>query len=255
MKIVFIGAGNLATRLSLAMQRVGMQIGQVYSHTEASARQLATRLGCPWTNDLSALQEDGDLYVFSLKDTVLSDVISKVKPNNGMWVHTAGSMPMSVFEGYAQRFGVLYPLQRFSKGRNVNFDVIPIFLEANTDKNADYLKNIASALSENVRFMSSEKRRSLHLAAVFACNFTNHIYTLSYKLLENESIPADVLLPLIDETVSKIHSMPPAAAQTGPAIRYDENVINKHLAMLDDPDMQAIYRLLSQSIHKEAQNE
>ena len=251
MKIVFIGAGNLATRLSLAMQRVGMQIGQVYSHTEASARQLATRLGCPWTNDLSALQEDGDLYVFSLKDTVLSDVISKVKPNNGMWVHTAGSMPMSVFEGYAQRFGVLYPLQTFSKGRNVNFDVIPIFLEANTDKNADYLKNIASALSENVRFMSSEKRRSLHLAAVFACNFTNHIY----KLLENESIPADVLLPLIDETVSKIHSMPPAAAQTGPAIRYDENVINKHLAMLDDPDMQAIYRLLSQSIHKEAQNE
>ena len=255
MKIVFIGAGNLATRLSLAMQRVGMQIGQVYSHTEASARQLATRLGCPWTNDLSALQEDGDLYVFSLKDTVLSDVISKVKPNNGMWVHTAGSMPMSVFEGYAQRFGVLYPLQTFSKGRNVNFDVIPIFLEANTDKNADYLKNIASALSENVRFMSSEKRRSLHLAAVFACYFTNHIYTLSYKLLENESIPADVLLPLIDETVSKIHSMPPAAAQTGPAIRYDENVINKHLAMLDDPDMQAIYRLLSQSIHKEAQNE
>ena len=255
MKIVFIGAGNLATRLSLAMQRVGMQIGQVYSHTEASARQLATRLGCPWTNDLSALQEDGDLYVFSLKDTVLSDVISKVKPNNGMWVHTAGSMPMSVFEGYAQRFGVLYPLQTFSKGRNVNFDVIPIFLEANTDKNADYLKNIASALSENVRFMSSEKRRSLHLAAVFACNFTNHSYTLSYKLLENESIPADVLLPLIDETVSKIHSMPPAAAQTGPAIRYDENVINKHLAMLDDPDMQAIYRLLSQSIHKEAQNE
>ena len=255
MKIVFIGAGNLATRLSLAMQRVGMQIGQVYSHTEASARQLATRLGCPWTNDLSALQEDGDLYVFSLKDTVLSDVISKVKPNNGMWVHTAGSMSMSVFEGYAQRFGVLYPLQTFSKGRNVNFDVIPIFLEANTDKNADYLKNIASALSENVRFMSSEKRRSLHLAAVFACNFTNHIYTLSYKLLENESIPADVLLPLIDETVSKIHSMPPAAAQPGPAIRYDENVINKHLAMLDDPDMQAIYRLLSQSIHKEAQNE
>ena len=255
MKIVFIGAGNLATRLSLAMQRVGMQIGQVYSHTEASARQLATRLGCPWTNDLSALQEDGDLYVFSLKDTVLSDVISKVKPNNGMWVHTAGSMSMSVFEGYAQRFGVLYPLQTFSKGRNVNFDVIPIFLEANTDKNADYLKNIASALSENVRFMSSEKRRSLHLAAVFACNFTNHIYTLSYKLLENESIPADVLLPLIDETVSKIHSMPPAAAQTGPAIRYDENVINKHLAMLDDPDMQAIYRLLSQSIHKDAQNE
>lgn len=90
-----------------------------------------------------------------------------------MWIHTAGSMPMSVFEGYAGRFGVLYPLQTFSKGRNVNFEVIPFFIEANTEKDADYLKNIASALSENVRFMSSEKRRSLHLAAVFACNFTN----------------------------------------------------------------------------------
>lgn len=255
MKIVFIGAGNLATRLSLAMQRVGMQIGQVYSRTEESARQLATQLGCPWTNELSALQEDADLYVFSLKDTALQEVISQVKPNGGLWVHTAGSMPMRVFEGYAARFGVLYPLQTFSKGRNVNVEVIPFFIEANTQKEMDFLKNIASALSEHVRFLSSEKRRSLHLAAVFACNFTNHIYTLAYKLLENESIPAEVLLPLIDETAAKIHSMSPAAAQTGPAIRYDENVINKHLAMLDDPDMKAIYQLLSQSIHKEAQNE
>ena len=255
MKIVFIGAGNLATRLSLAMQRVGMQIGQVYSHTSENARQLAVKLGCPWTTDLSALQADADMYVFSLKDTVLADVIAQVKPNNGLWIHTAGSMPMDVFEGYAARYGVLYPLQTFSKGREVSFDVIPIFLEANTKKDADYLKKIASALSENVRFMSSEKRRSLHLAAVFACNFTNHIYALSYKLLEQEEIPADVLLPLIDETTAKIHAMSPAAAQTGPAIRYGENVINKHLAMLADPDMKEIYQLLSRSIHKEAQNE
>ena len=243
MKIVFIGAGNLATRLSLAMQRVGMQIGQVYSRTPENARQLATKLGCPWTTDFSALQPD------------LVEAIAKVKPNNGLWIHTAGSMPMNIFEGHAARYGVLYPLQTFSKGREVSFDVIPLFLEANTQKEADYLKNVASALSENVRFMSSEKRRSLHLAAVFACNFTNHIYALSYKLLEEEGISADVLLPLIDETAAKIHLMSPAAAQTGPAIRYDENVINKHLAMLNDPDMKSIYRLLSQSIHKEAQNE
>lgn len=255
MKIVFVGAGNLATRLSLAMQRVGMQIGQVYSHTAESAGQLAGRLGCPWTTDLSALQPDADLYVFSLKDTVLEEVIAGVKPNNGLWIHTAGSMPMTVFEGHASRYGVLYPLQTFSKGREVNFDVIPLFLEANTDKEGAYLKNIATALSENVRFLSSEKRRHLHLAAVFACNFTNHIYTLAYKLLEKEEIPAEVLLPLIDETVAKIHTMSPAAAQTGPAICYDENVINKHLAMLDDPDMKAIYQLLSRSIHKESQDE
>ena len=158
---------------------------------------------------------------------------------------------MSVFEGYAQRFGVLYPLQTFSKGRNVNFDVIPIFLEANTDKNADYLKNIASALSENVRFMSSEKRRSLHLAAVFACNFTNHIYALAEEILAKEGLSRDYLFPLIDETAAKVHELPAREAQTGPAIRYDENIINKHLGMLaDDPDVQTLYRLLSQSIHK-----
>ena len=95
----------------------------------------------------------------------------------------------------------------------------------------------------------------MHLAAVFACNFTNHIYALAVKLLQKQDIPADVLLPLIDETAAKIHTMPPREAQTGPAIRYDENVINKHLAMLGDPDMRSIYRLISQSIHKEAQHE
>lgn len=255
MKIVFVGAGNLATRLSLVMHRVGMQITQVYSYTEENAVRLASRLGCGWTTDLSALQPDADLYVFSLKDAALAEAIAGVKPNDGLWVHTAGSMPMNVFEGYARRYGVLYPLQTFNKEREVKFETIPFFLEANTAEDASYLKNIASALSENVRFMSSEKRRHLHLAAVFACNFTNHIYALAYKLLEKEDIPADVLLPLIDETASKVHSMPPSMAQTGPAIRYDENVINKHMAMLDDPDMKAIYRLLSQSIHKETQNE
>ncbi len=255
MRIVFVGAGNLATRLSLAMHRVGMQIEQVYSRTEESAEGLARKLGCPWTCDISALRDDADLYVFALKDAVLQDVISRVKPNGGMWVHTAGSMPMSLFEGHAKRYGVLYPLQSFSKDREVNFDAVPFFLEASTEQDADYLHNVACALSENVRFLSSEKRRYLHLAAVFACNFTNHIYSLAYKLLEREDVPTDVLLPLIDETSAKIHSMSPALAQTGPAVRYDENVINKHIEMLDNADMKDIYRLLSQSIHKEAQHE
>ena len=110
-------------------------------------------------------------------------------------------------------------------------------------------------MSEDVRYLSSEKRKYLHLAAVFACNFTNHIYTLAGKIVAEQEIPMNVLYPLIDETAAKIHEMPPRDAQTGPAIRYDENVINKHLAMLNDQDMKTIYQLMSQSIHKEAQNE
>lgn len=255
MKIVFIGAGNLATRLSLGMQRVGMSIGQVFSHTSQSAELLAGKLGCQWTIDPSTILADADLYVFSVKDAVLTDLISKIKPNNGFWIHTAGSMPMQVFEGHVKRYGVLYPLQTFSKERQVDFDIIPFFLEANTPENAVFLNNVASALSRKIYFVSSEKRKNLHLAAIFACNFTNHMYTLAAKLLEEQNIATDVLLPLIDETVAKIHVMTPVEAQTGPAVRYDENVINKHLAMLEDPDMKVLYQLISQKIYKETRHE
>ena len=117
------------------------------------------------------------------------------------------------------------------------------------------LGEVARALSSDVRFLSSEKRKNLHLAAVFACNFTNHMYALAEKILEEQQIPGEVLLPLIDETAAKVHVMSPARAQTGPAIRYDENVINKHMAMLKDPDMRNLYELISRSIHKEARHE
>lgn len=253
MKIVFIGAGNLATRLSLGMQRVGMSVKQVYSHTSHHAEELARKLSCPWTIMPEEIITDADLYIFSLKDSVLQEIIARVKPNNGLWIHTAGSMSMQVFEGYTSRFGVLYPLQTFSKNREVPFDIIPFFLEANSEKDEKMLNKIASALSERVQFASSEKRKSLHLAAVFACNFTNHIYALAEKILQEQNIPFNVLLPLIDETAAKIHCMTPIKAQTGPAIRYDKNVIDKHLTMLPDPEMKAIYQLISQSIHKEAQ--
>ncbi|RHJ92562.1 Rossmann-like and DUF2520 domain-containing protein [Parabacteroides bouchesdurhonensis] len=255
MRVVFIGAGNLATRLSLKMQRVGMTIEQVYSHTPEHAKSLADKLHSSWTTELENITAEADLYVFSLKDKVLQEVISGVKPNNGLWIHTAGSMPMNVFEGYTNNYGVLYPLQTFSKEREVNFSVVPFFLEANSLENKEILFKIASLLSDNVQFLSSEKRKYLHLAAVFACNFTNHIYTLAGKILAEQKIPTDVLLPLIDETAAKIHSMSPAMAQTGPAIRYDENVINKQLTMLDDPEMKAIYQLISRSIYKEVGNE
>ncbi len=255
MKIIFLGSGNLATRLALEMQKKGMRIGQVYSHTPENAERLAACLDCHWTIDPEAVETDADLYAFSLKDTVLADVIARIPPNNGLWVHTAGSIPMDIFSGYTANYGVLYPMQTFSKTREVDFSVIPFFLEANTSENAGKLQQLARKLSGNVRFLSSDKRKSLHLAAVFACNFTNHIYALAVRLLQEQDIPADVLLPLIDETAAKIHTMPPRLAQTGPAIRYDENVINKHLAMLDDPDMRSIYRLISQNIHKEARHE
>lgn len=250
MNVVFVGAGNLATRLSLEMHKVGMHIRQIYSHTRQSAESLASRLGCDWTICPEEIAAEGDLYVFSLKDNALSEVLSRITPNNALWVHTAGSVPMSLLEKYAKRCGVLYPLQTFSKTREVCFDNIPFFIEANNPDDLKFLQRIATALSQKVQVLSSEKRKVLHLAAVFACNFTNHMYALAAGLLEEQSLPFDYLLPLIDETAAKVHEMSPRQAQTGPAMRYDGNVIRKHIDMLSSDDGKALYEMISKSIHQ-----
>lgn len=253
MRIVCIGSGNLATNLTLAWKEAGILVEQVFSRTEANARALAERLGCAWTSSTGEIINDADLYLFSLKDSALEAVASKLPKNNGLWVHTAGSMPLSVFEPFTTRRGVIYPLQTFSKSRRVNLDNVPFFLEANLEEDKAILEQLTRAVSRDVRFLPSEKRRHLHLAAVFACNFVNHIYALADDILREEGIPFEVLLPLIDETAAKVHRLTPREAQTGPAIRYDENVINKHLAMLDKmPELKALYETLSRSIHKEA---
>ena len=252
MKVVIIGSGNVATHLSLALASLeGIEICQVYSPTEAHAEILAERLNCDFVTDPTQIRKDADVYLFALKDQALETVIRAVPANNGLWLHTSGSMPMQVFAGYTERYGVLYPLQTFSKSREISFRGIPLFIECHRKEDKNCLEDLALRLSGKVCELSSEKRRSLHLAAVFACNFTNHIYALAEEILAKEGLSRDYLFPLIDETAAKVHELPAQEAQTGPAIRYDENIINKHLGMLaDDPDVQTLYRLLSQSIHK-----
>lgn len=251
--VVFIGAGNLATNLAKALYWKGFRIVQIYSRTEESAQSLAQIVEAEYTTDLSAVTEDAQLYIVSLKDTALVELLPKLVAGkkNALWVHTAGSIPMTVWEGYAERFGVFYPMQTFSKQREVDFRGIPIFVESNSEEDTQFLKDIASALSEKVYEATSDQRKSLHLAAVFTCNFANHMYALAAELLKKYQLPFEVMLPLIDETARKVHELEPRAAQTGPAIRYDENVIDGHLQMLaNEPEVQELYRLISQSIHR-----
>lgn len=252
MKVVFIGAGNLATRLSTRMQQAGIPVVQVYSHTPANAEKLAIRLGCTFAVLPEEIVPDADLYIFSLKDTVLPEIISRVSPNGALWVHTAGSIPLDVFKGRASRYGVLYPLQTFSKEREVDFRNIPFFVEAADERDSLLLQQIASKLSAQVHILSSEKRKILHLAAVFACNFANHMYVQAANLLKEHELPFDWLLPLIDETAAKVHALPPVKAQTGPAVRYDENVMQKQIGLLPSEEMKELYKVISKNIHKEA---
>ena len=252
MKIVFIGAGNLATRLGMALFAKGNEIIQVYSRTTESAKLLGEKVNAPYTDNIKQITPEADLYIFSVKDDVLSGLLELIPSNKGLWVHTAGSIPMEVFYKHHNRFGVFYPLQTFSKHREVNFSVIPIYIEAKNTDDLTILKNLASTISDNVIEATSKQRKYLHVAAVFACNFTNHMYAIAAKLLEDKGLRFDQLLPLIDETAQKVHTLHPLDAQTGPAIRFDENVINRHLDMLIDEDLKKIYRLLSESIHETA---
>ena len=253
--IVFVGAGNVATHLASACARKGCRIVQVYSRTEASAQTLAHGLGCPYTTDLSEVSPEADLYVVSVKDSALEEVVealSRYGNPDALYVHTAGSMPMEVWRGKVSRCGVFYPMQSFSKQRAVDFSEVPFFVEADSQDGVSRLKKLAGLLGSKVYEASSEQRKYLHIAAVFASNFTNHMYALAARLLGKNQLPFSALLPLIDETARKVHELSPHEAQTGPALRYDENVINHHLQMLsDEPRLQEVYRLLSRSIHEE----
>lgn len=256
MNIVFVGAGRLATNLALALKKkTKHRILQVYSHTLEAAEKLAGEVSAEATSELECLYEDADLYVVSVKDSVLGEVIGKLcnGKRNGLFVHTAGSIPMNIFKGHADRFGVFYPMQTFSKEKIVDFDDISTFVEANNEADLRMLCGLGAELCRNVYELSSEERKKLHLAAVFACNFANRCFAISAEILERSNIPFDVMLPLIDETTAKIHKLSPAEAQTGPAVRYDENVIRMQKQMLeDDPAACRVYEAMSWSIHEAA---
>lgn len=251
MKIGLIGAGNLMTNLGNALVSVkDNEIVQVWSRTECSARTLASILKTSFTTDIDNVSEAG-VYILAVKDSALESlipVLTKHHPD-ALFLHTAGSMPIDVFKGYAKNYGVLYPMQTFSKNKEVNFKEIPVFVEANNEDSLQVVKRLAATVSDHLYELSTEQRKYLHLAAVFACNFTNHCYDLAAKVLEPHGIPFSVMLPLIDETARKVHELSPHDAQTGPAVRYDENVINRQMALIDDENTRQIYKLLSQSIH------
>ncbi|MDD4608825.1 MAG: F420-dependent NADP oxidoreductase [Bacteroidaceae bacterium] len=251
-KIVFIGAGNLATNLATALVAAGCSVTQVFSRTTESAEALAQRVGAASTTTLTAIDSTADLYIVSLKDSALIarlDEIAAIHPT-GFFVHTAGSIAMDIWEDKVAHYGVFYPMQTFSKERLVDFSEIPLFLEASDAAHLLLLQQLAHRLTSKVYLANSLQRKYLHLSAVFACNFANQMYAISAHLLEKHQLPFDVMLPLIDETARKVHTLSPLAAQTGPAVRYDENVIQMQSALLqEEPLLQTIYEKMSQQIH------
>ena len=222
-------------------------------------KKLAENLGSDYTISPEDITPEADIYIVALKDSAFEKVLPNINYNNKLVIHTSGSLPVSVIEKYSENYGVFYPLQTFSKNREIDFQKIPVFIEASSTKNEKILLNVARQITNSVSVLSSEKRKYLHIAAVFACNFVNHFYTISAEILKSKEIPFDVLKPLILETALKIQELEPEKAQTGPAIRFDENVILNHLDEIKDLNNYAeLYNSISRSIfehYKKQRNE
>lgn len=256
MEIVLIGSGSVATHLGLALQSKGIKIKQVFSRNPSNAENLAIKLGTSFVADISDLYMNADIYIYALKDSALKSILRKMNIPNGIHVHTSGSIPMSDFEGFTDKFGVIYPLQTFSIKKEIDFSNVPICIEACNAEIQQILVDLAKLLSEKIYIINSENRKKLHLAAVFACNFTNYMYDIASQILEDASLEFEIIQPLIAETADKIKTLNPYDAQTGPAVRFDEKTIARHLHMLTkNSDFKKIYTLLSKDIHNRHKNE
>ncbi|QNK63035.1 DUF2520 domain-containing protein [Pedobacter sp. PAMC26386] len=251
MNIVCIGSGNVATHLAIALKAIGADIVQVWSHDSKNAEILAALTKAEPIGNWDDLDRTADCYLIAVKDDAIASVAAHLTDVKGVVVHTSGATPMSVLSGVKNGSGVIYPLQTFSKSKAVDMTAIPLCIEADRESTLEKIKVIAQLLSPNVSVITSVQRSILHLAAVFACNFSNHLYQLSNELLEQYNLNFDLLKPLILETAEKVQSATPAEAQTGPARRNDQETIKKHLDLLNgSPELQKIYETLSNSIKK-----
>ena len=254
MRIALVGAGNVATCIGPRLKEAGHDIVSVYSRTAESAKELAGRLEVPYTTCFRNIPE-ADVFLVMLRDDALMERAAEIASCAGkaILLHTAGSVPMDVWRtAGASRYGVLYPMQTFSRTSVVDWESVPLFIEGSSDQVTGTVRELALTVSPDVAVLSSEGRRKLHVAAVFACNFSNHMYAIADKLLADEGVPFRVMLPLVRETARKVETIPPRDAQTGPAVRGDLKVLTDHLSQLDDrPELARLYRMISIDINKE----
>tara|TARA_R100000935_G_scaffold21876_4_gene40538 strand:- start:90759 stop:91514 length:756 start_codon:yes stop_codon:yes gene_type:complete len=241
--ILLLGYGNVGQHLHRAMQGVtGVTVQQIYN------RSFVENIETPQTQKLSDITE-ADVYIIAVPDDVIGDFSAKLPFRNKLVVHTSGGAHMEVLSN-ANRRGVFYPLQTFSKNTEVNFSTIPICVEAENKDDLKLLKKLGSNISKNVTEISSEEREQLHVAAVFINNFTNHLYHIAETISAKNKMEFDLLKPLIAETAKKIETLSPSQAQTGPAKRNDTKTIEKHLKLLEGSAYRELYEKLTESIKK-----
>lgn len=251
MKVVCIGAGRLAHHLMPALKEAGCKIVQIYNRTQWPSVLLARRVGAAdHTTDLKDIDRDADLYFLTISDDVIQEIAGQLEflhDIRGIGVHCSGVLSLDALP--FDRKGIFYPLQTFSEHHEVDWLKIPVIITANSHENAEVLKSLAFKISSAVYEMNDEQKVIIHLAAVFANNFTNHMLSIAERICMEHRVPFDILKPLIEMTMEKGLATSPSQNQTGPAARGDDATIQKHLDLLKhDPAIAELYKVITRSI-------
>jgi predicted short-subunit dehydrogenase-like oxidoreductase (DUF2520 family) len=249
--VSIIGSGNVATHLAKVLYDHGIEINQVYSKSLKNAKKLANNVRAGFTDDLAGIKPNSDLYIIAVSDDVIEKVVKGVSIDTKILVHTSGSVNIELLNQASKNYGSFYPLQTFTKSVEVSFETIPMCIEGSNKKTENELTALALSLSSNVNKISSEQRKKLHLAAVFACNFSNYMQIIAEDLCEENNVSFNLLKPLIKETFEKGSSLLPSENQTGPARRGDHKIMQKHIDLLaNKQELKEIYSLMSNQIIK-----
>ena len=246
MKIVIIGSGNVAYHLAKAFTQNNIEVSQIFGRNEVELNKISEELNIPYSTKELA---DADLYLISVSDSAVEQVSDLIRTEKALVAHTSGSLPIETLNG-DYRKASFYPLQTFSKTKNLDYSKIPFFIEAENQIDEKSLFELASLISDNVETSDYEKRKYIHLTAVFACNFVNHLFARAKEISDSQDLDFNYFIPLIDETVEKIHHLEPKSAQTGPAVRGDKRVLKLHEELITDKEHLKIYQLMNESIKK-----
>ncbi|RMZ60785.1 DUF2520 domain-containing protein [Chryseobacterium nematophagum] len=245
MQIVIIGSGNVAYHMAKAFILNNIYLAQIFGRNEKELKKISEELNIPYSTDRI---EDADLYIICVSDNSIENVSQLITNKNCLVAHTSGSLPKDILAG-EYRKSSFYPLQTFSKSKKLDYSTIPFFIEAENEEDKRLLFEIANKISKNVLESTYEKRKYIHLTAVFACNFVNHLFSRAKEISDSQEIPFEYFFPLIDETVEKIYEIDPKLAQTGPAVRNDKRILALHEQLLKDESLE-IYKIMNHSIQK-----
>ncbi len=246
MKTVIIGSGNVAYHLAKAFTQNNIEVSQIFGRNQIELKKISEEFNIPFSTEKL---EDADFYLISVSDSSVEQVSDLIKNEKALVAHTSGSLPLEILKGNYRKAS-FYPLQTFSKTKNLDYSKIPFFIEAENQIDEKSLFELASIISENVETSDYERRKYIHLTAVFACNFVNHLFARAKEISDSQDLNFNYFIPLIDETVEKIHHLEPKLAQTGPAVRGDERVLKLHEDLITDEEHLKIYQLMNESIKK-----